>query len=48
MTFGCKDIGIRKSEFVAKTQFLTKNYSEVYDSMTHKTLKTKTKTKSSK
>ena len=21
-TFGCKDIGIRKSEFVAKTQFL--------------------------
>ena len=22
MTFGCKDIGVRKSEFVAKTQFL--------------------------
>ena len=25
MSLGCKDIGIRKSEFVAKTQFLSKN-----------------------
>ena len=26
MTLGCKDIGIRKSEFVAKTQFLHENW----------------------
>ena len=25
--FGCKDIGIKKFDFVAKTQFLYKTYS---------------------
>ena len=27
-TLGCKDIGITKSEFVAKTQFLSKKMGE--------------------
>ncbi len=29
-TFGCKDIGIRKSEVVAKTQFLSQGFHELY------------------
>ena len=28
-TLGCKDIGIRKSKFVAKTQFLHKSFIEI-------------------
>ena len=30
-TFGCKDIEIRKSEFVVKTQFLCKNIIYIYN-----------------
>ena len=30
MTFGCKDIGTRKSELVAKTQFKNKNSETVF------------------